>query len=136
MNVDLQSFMDILGVEYTLFENGMIGTTIGSGEKGAPTFPLAVFTWTAGNENEYVRLVITPYLEQPERGYSSELSDTVLMINNEVPVLKFMFDDMGDLALAMDLRVEEFSEQTFRRSLDLIGAYADYYLQQLAILQE
>jgi hypothetical protein len=128
--------MDVLGVEYTLFENGMIGTTIGSGEKGAPAFPLAIFTWTAGNGNEYVRLVVTPYLEQPERGYSSELSDTVLMINNEVPVLKFMFDDMGDLALAMDLKVEGFNEQIFRQSLDLIGAYADYYLQQLSILQE
>lgn len=132
MSIDLQSLLQTLDIEYTVFDNGMLGVTIGSEDEHAPIFPLVLFTWTGGDGREYVRLMITPFVECPEGGYPPELADTVMIMNDDMPRVKFVFDEDGDLGLVLDLDAEEFSGMALQRDLDLLGAYADYYFPEVS----
>lgn len=134
MNIDLRALLDPLGIDYVTLDNGVIGTTISSDSEDAPEFSLAIFTWTGGDETQYLRLMITPFVTRPEDGYPVELADTVLILNDQMPKVKFAFDEDEDLALILDLDTDDFHQTKFQRAYELLGAYADYYFSQVASL--
>lgn len=134
MQIDLRLSLSQLDIDFIVMENGVLGTTIESRKDDSQAFPMAIYQWTAGNEKDYIRLMITPFIERPEEGYSFDLTYKVLTINHQIPMAKFIFDEDEDLALVLDIDVEEWDQNKLVKALDILGPYADYYFSELESL--
>ena len=134
MAVDLEQLLSTYGVDFVSVEDGFLATKIGSGQEGDPEFPLGLFVWQAGDGREYVRLIVSPFVERPEDGYPAVLSDTVLLLNDDVPRAKFILDENEELALVLDLDAVETDSRSFGRALELLGAYSNHFYPRLASL--
>ena len=130
MKINLPEVLTSLGIDFMLFEDGQVQTSIETTADDAHVFPLVLFFWTANNEREYLRLIISPFVERPKEGYPTELASTILMMNSQIPEAKFILDE-EDLGFVVDIDTADLSKDNFPRALHVIGAYADYFYPEI-----
>lgn len=97
-------------------------------------FPLYVMRVQDEFGDEYVRLVIVPYVQQPEDSYSQDLYRRIAVLNHDMPMLRFAVDADGDLELLVDLSVAQFDEVNFNTSVQVLADYAGLRYRDLAQL--
>ena len=134
MKIDIQAALRAAEIEFVLLDNDVIATNIESEQNLDQVFQLIIYQWTAGNEQDYIRLMITPFLEKPENGYSVDLVYQVLMNNHQLPIARFIFDQDEDLAIAIDINANEWTQEKLMASLGILLPYADHYFSELESL--
>lgn len=97
-------------------------------------FPLYVMRVQNEFGDEYVRLVIVPYIQQPEDGYSQDLYRRIADLNHDMPMLKFAVDADGDLEFLVDIPADELDEASFNTLVQVLADYAGLRYRDLAKL--
>lgn len=134
MKIDIKTELNNLGINFIELENNVLGTQLESSQKDNQIFPLAIYQWTAGDEREYIRIIMIPFIERPKDGFSFDLVHKILNINHQIPLIKFTLDDDGDLALVLDVDVETWSQKSLVQSFDILGPFADYCFSEIESL--
>lgn len=132
--LNIPSILESLGIDFIDLEDEVYGSTITSAEEGSRKFPIVFYEWTAEDEKNYVRLIISPFIERPSEGWTFDFFEQILDINEQLPRAKFLLDGDGDLGFALDIDVEEWSLENLARALDVLGPFANYCYEKLESL--
>ncbi|GIW61097.1 MAG: hypothetical protein KatS3mg087_2163 [Patescibacteria group bacterium] len=131
MKINIKETLASLKIDFIELEKDVYGLSIASTDESSRSFPVVLFQWTAGDKQEYIRLMIAPFIERPNEGFAFDLFERVLAINEQLPRAKFLLDSDGDLGLALDIDIEEWRSENLERALDVLGSFADYYYEEL-----
>lgn len=107
-------------------------TTTEDGEK--KSFPLLVFPFEDMFGDIFYRFVITPFVKRPDEARLCEWYTVISHINHNIPILKFVVDDDGDLGLVLDILVDSMDINRFNAALQSIADYAGLYYPLLTDL--
>lgn len=84
--------------------------------------------------DDYVRFAILPYLARPPDGFPLQLLKRIGEINYELPCLKFVLDDDGDLGLILDICADRCDDTRFDFALQLLADYGGAYEAEFATM--
>jgi len=129
----IQSYLHNRRWEYQKIDNDTIATGFTSPLPNGKdhSFPLYVMTVQGMFGDEFVRLMIVPYIEKPADGYPMSLIESIQYINHNLLMAKLAFDETGDLELMVDLKASHLNQTQFDTAIQLLADYAGIYYSHL-----
>jgi len=79
----------------------------------------------------YLRLVIVPFVEQPESDFPEIFWKNILLINHDLNQMKFSIDSDGDLELVLDIPISMVDSSTLDKALSDLADTAGTYIEEI-----
>ncbi len=116
-------------------EQGLVSAfSVGLPNGRKRAFDLLLLEITDDLGDDYVRFAILPYLARPPDGFPLQLLKRISEINYELPCLKFVLDDDGDLGLILDICADRCDDTRFDFALQLLADYGGAYEAEFATM--